>query len=426
MGCLNILHDAIDDMSSDEVKELIKTSIATGSHMVHLLNDILSQSKNRYLSTSKARGTVSYMEFAKGSVEGMRSLAANADVAFDLTVGENADLSSSSRITLDRTKSIQVISNITSNAITFSGPNGKVDVKFSLEDSLQGALLTLVADAAAYNGSVFMLKEDTMLDSIQDAKAYVDEITATAREGQKWFCFSVADTGIGMKPKEIVMMFEPYTQASTDRARTGVMGTGLGLFICMSLCRRLEGFIACSSTSGEGTVFHVGIPVEVQKDDSDTASQDSQEKMSTEEIVILGPIMIVDDNVLNIKILERQLLMQFKRIGIDIEIIRAGGGREAVGLYMKRFPSLLIVDYHMPDFDGLETMSTIRRIETERGLRPSYIISYTADATDNAAMLLLGAGANEMMLKPPPKDFVPNLVQRFRVQTATEILSRFT
>jgi len=85
MGCLNILHDAIDDMSSDEVKELIKTSIATGSHMVHLLNDILSQSKNRYLSTSKARGTVSYMEFAKGSVEGMRSLAANADVAFDLT-----------------------------------------------------------------------------------------------------------------------------------------------------------------------------------------------------------------------------------------------------------------------------------------------------------------------------------------------------
>jgi len=168
------------------------------------------------------------------------------------------------------------------------------------------------------------------------------------------------------------------------------MGTGLGLFICMSLCRRLEGFIACSSTSGEGTVFHVGIPVEVQKDDSDTASQDSQEKMSTEEIVILGPIMIVDGNVLNIKILERQLLMQFKRIGIDIEIIRAGGGREAIALYTKRFPSLLIVDYLMPGIDGLETMSTIRRIETERGLRPSYIISYTADATDNAAMLLLG------------------------------------
>lgn len=71
----------------------------------------------------------------------------------------------------------------------------------------------------------------------------------------------------------------------------------------------------------------------------------------------------------------------------------------------------------MPDIDGLETMSTIRRYEAENNLVPCYMISYTADATDSAARLLLGAGGNEIMLKPPPKSFLPNLERRFRVET---------
>ena len=112
MGCLNILHEAIDDMSSAEIKDMIQTSIETGNHMVHLLNDILTQSKNRYISASKARDKVMYPEFATSSVEGMRSLAANSQVRFHCTVSrENDKYLSSGDIILDRTKTTQIITN---------------------------------------------------------------------------------------------------------------------------------------------------------------------------------------------------------------------------------------------------------------------------------------------------------------------------
>lgn len=114
MGCLNILHEAIDDMSSEEVKDMIQTSIETGNHMVHLLNDILTQSKNRYISASKARDKVMFDEFASGSLEGMKSLAANSRVNFHLNVAGGNDIyGSKTEIIIDRTKATQIITNST-------------------------------------------------------------------------------------------------------------------------------------------------------------------------------------------------------------------------------------------------------------------------------------------------------------------------
>ena len=114
MGCLNILHEAIDDMSSTEIKDMIQTSIDTGNHMVHLLNDILTQSKNRYISASKARDKVVYADFAGKTVEGMRSMAANSHVYFTCNVSrENERHGLNSQIILDRTKTTQIITNST-------------------------------------------------------------------------------------------------------------------------------------------------------------------------------------------------------------------------------------------------------------------------------------------------------------------------
>ena len=69
--------------------------------------------------------------------------------------------------------------------------------------------------------------------------------------------------------------------------------------------------------------------------------------------------------------------------------------------------------------DGLETVTEVRKMEYMRKLQASYIVSYTSDVTNNVAMILLQAGGNELMVKPLPSDFVPNLVCRFQVETAT-------
>ena len=95
-------------------QDMIETSIQTGNHMVHLLNDILTQSKNRYISASKARDTVLYHEFTTNAVEGMRQLAANSRVQFYCHVSrDNEGRGRFSKLIFDRTKATQIITNST-------------------------------------------------------------------------------------------------------------------------------------------------------------------------------------------------------------------------------------------------------------------------------------------------------------------------
>ena len=69
----------------------------------------------------------------------------------------------------------------------------------------------------------------------------------------------------------------------------------------------------------------------------------------------------------------------------------------------------------MPEVDGLQATEMIRKFEADNDLKPSYIISYTADVTEKAAQLLLSRGTNEIMSKPPPKGFLADISSRFKM-----------
>jgi CheY-like chemotaxis protein len=253
-----------------------------------------------------------------------------------------------------------------------------------------------------------------MHTSFTDVKLYTDGVPN--KENYKWMCFSVSDAGCGMKPAELEEMFKPYIEGShgTD---SSLQGTGLGLYISISLCFQLGGFIACSSTPDVGTIVHVGIPVEVinAEDEAHSGVEDDI------DILISGPIVVVDDNKVNVKILERALKIQLERARLDVEILTADGGEKAVAIYKERLPSLVIIDYHMPGMNGAEATQVIRKFESDHNLRPSYILSYTADETDAARDLLLSCGSNGIVHKPPPKAFVSRLVDHMRVTTSTEV-----
>jgi CheY-like chemotaxis protein len=226
-----------------------------------------------------------------------------------------------------------------------------------------------------------------------------------------------------MKPEEIVEMLKPYTQAQ-DGTNAALQGTGLGLFICVSLCHQMDGFLACSSTAGTGTVFHVGFPVgestqEKKYSDDSEASGAEEIPFFSEEIPITGPILVCDDNGVNRKILNRSLHIQLKRFGLDIKILEANDGESCVEMYKNERPSVLFIDYHMPKVDGLEATKRIRKFEADNSLSRSYILSYTADVTEKASNLLRSNGTNEIMSKPPPKGFLASVVGRFCVEDAS-------
>lgn len=72
----------------------------------------------------------------------------------------------------------------------------------------------------------------------------------------------VADTGIGIDPEKLDLLFEKFTQADSSTSRN-YGGTGLGLAICKNLCQMMDGSIRGESTPGQGTRFIVEIPVEI-------------------------------------------------------------------------------------------------------------------------------------------------------------------
>ena len=99
--------------------------------------------------------------------------------------------------------------------------------------------------------------------------------------------------------------------------------------------------MACSSTPSRGTLMYVCIPVDHPIPGIDTC-EESLGAVS-DDIEIRGPILVIDDNPLNTKIIERQLQIYFRRRNIDAEIIEAHSGSEGLQMYKERLPSVVFV-----------------------------------------------------------------------------------
>lgn len=255
MGSLNILNDSIQDMSNDEVQDMISTAMSSGNHMINLLNDILDISKDRHLLNALKLESVKLKILASEPIENLLELAASKQISMKYHVPEDQG---KSFVVTDKKKFQQIISNIVNNGIKFS-EGGSIQVDFALTNSMIEAVNRWGEAASAYAGTVYTMNEDEVCDSVEAVKA---KVLKHEDKKDKWILASILDSGCGMKPGELAEMLKPYTQSSQGSNRA-FQGTGLGLFICVSLCHQLEGFIACSSTPGVGSVFHIGIPVSI-------------------------------------------------------------------------------------------------------------------------------------------------------------------
>ena len=252
-------------------------------------------------------------------------------------------------IITDKTKVVQIVSNIINNAIKFS-PEGSIDVRFQLAETRKDTIRKWSEVANSYAGTVYTMNESEVLYSVASVESKVAEMPEL--ENQKWMLVSVTDSGCGMKPDELAEMLKPYTQSTGSNK--AIQGTGLGLFICVSLCHQLGGFLACSSTPGNGTVFHVAFPVGTPDPlavDGDGDKKDTAASLSlpAETIPIYGPIIVCDDNKVNLKILQRALNSELKKRNLEIKVVQANGGQAAFDLYKQERPSVLFIDYHMPE-----------------------------------------------------------------------------
>jgi CheY-like chemotaxis protein len=401
-------------MKKEEMLDLLNTALSSGNHMLNLLNDILDISKSKYLSHELERNKVIFQSLAFEAIDGMKSLAQSRGIRLHSQIIPNDE--SKHVIMTDRTKVIQIVSNTVNNAIKFSGQRG-IDVKFQLVPMKREALQILIDDVfKPYAGKVFMRREGELVDKEEDVWKQLNGESKIEDDNIHWMYFSVRDHGCGMKPTEISDMFTPYTQSS-QCPNSAFQGTGLGLYICLSLCQKLSGLIGCGSTEGRGTTFSIVFPVELCPMDTEIRvdrSRESSPRPELSTVRMYGPVLIIDDNKVNVKILKRSLEIQFKLLKTDFKILSAFGGAEGIALYKEHHPSLVVVDYHMPEVDGIEVTKTIRKYEKEEKVHTSYVISYTADLTEKASKIIFESGADEIMSKPPPRGFLESIALRLR------------
>ncbi len=207
----------------------------------------------------------------------------------------------------------------------------------------------------------------------------------TSRHGWGDYVFIVKDNGIGMSQEFVEHIFEPFERESTA-TRSGIQGAGLGMAITKSIIDMMGGEITVESEVGKGSTFTVRIPLQLQ----DTEKEAEQIK----ELEGLRSLVVDDD--LNVCDSVSKML---KGIGLRSEWTTSG--REAIyraqSAYEEGDPyHTYIIDWQMPEINGIETA---RKIRSAVGEDTPIIILTAYDWTDIEAEAK-EAGVNAFCAKP--------------------------
>ncbi len=212
--------------------------------------------------------------------------------------------------------------------------------------------------------------------------------------------FIVTDTGIGIPKDKIEAIFESYTQASAVTTRE-FGGTGLGISIAQKLITQQGGNIEVKSKVEEGTSFIFELPFKIA---STITSQEFSLPYHGALLFQGLKILVVEDNLIN-QFVTKQLLQS---LGISFNLVNSG--EKCLDRLRNTNYDLVLMDYHLPKINGVETMLKIKD-KSSGVINPNIpVIFTTADAMEDVRHYIIKAGADEMLLKPVERDkFVQKL-----------------
>ena len=202
--------------------------------------------------------------------------------------------------------------------------------------------------------------------------------------------FSIQDTGIGIAKEKVALLFESFTQADGSTTRK-FGGTGLGLAICRSLVELMGGDIWVESEPGKGSTFIFTLTLEVQKESK------SKGRVFPKELSNLH-VLMVDDNEAT-RIVLSQMLNSF---GFAVTAVPGGNEAEkelasrADGKAKDQF-GLLMIDWKMPDRNGIEVAKSIKSREEWKDIPVILMTAFGSVREINEAK---DVGVNAFLFKP--------------------------
>lgn len=197
------------------------------------------------------------------------------------------------------------------------------------------------------------------------------------------FCFEVRDTGIGIHPDKQHKIFDAFSQEDASTTKK-YGGTGLGLTISNRLLGLMGSKLQLKSEVGHGSTFYFKIRLKSEFGE-----------FHAEDISFIKTALVVDDNENNRLILRQMLLLK------NIKVAEAKNGLEALQLLSegKRY-DVVLMDYHMPYMDGLETIEKIRKnFESDPAGLPIMLLHSSSD-DEKIIKICEEYGVNLRMVKP--------------------------
>jgi PAS domain S-box-containing protein len=346
IGMVDLLNDTT---LNDEQRDYVRTIRRSSETLLNILNDILDLSKIEAgkMILHESPATLGEVFEKLIALFGQQANAKDNRLFYTLT----PDLPR--YVIADQTRLLQILSNLTSNALKFT-ENGTVEVAASLIDK---------------RGKFNRIRVE------------------------------VRDTGIGISPDNIKLLFNSFSQVDTS-SRKSFGGTGLGLAISKELANLMKGEIGVESMVGQGSTFWFTVEL---KETTISPTQSPQELANDQKVAnfftdYTPVILLVDDNAVNRKVASEIL----RKAGCDVTT--ASSGPEAIEEMRRRrkersLPSFdaIFMDIQMPDMDGVETTHFLRQ-QYPSQLPP--VVAMTAYSMREDRERFLSQGMDDYLPKP--------------------------
>jgi PAS domain S-box-containing protein len=344
-----------DRMLTDRQKNYVETMYRSGNHLLSMINDVLDISK-----IEAGRMEVHNDPFdLRELMEDIRKLFTLQCKEKELDFYLELDDQLPDYVYADAGKLRQVLINLIGNAVKFT----------------DGGHIMLRATARPIDQK-----------QIQKRLPNATELEKMNTVGQYRIDFSVKDTGKGISKDQLDTIFEPFQQGDSNHQE----GTGLGLAISSRIIQMLGGDMTVESQLGNGSTFQFHTPmVELRRPEEVEHESTNRIKQlkSGQDISVL----LVDDIEYNLRLM-RDLLEP-----LGFSCYEAQNGQEAITLFKKHRPDLVLMDLRMPTMRGEEAMVEMREFDSERS---STIFAVSASGFKGTRDELLALGFDEYLRKP--------------------------
>lgn len=338
IGMIDLLGSTpLDEDQSEYVRTVRKSS----DTLLHILNDILDLSKIEAGKMELRKKPVKLVE----TFEKIYELYSQQAHANETLLYYHLDDNLPDWVLADETRLIQVISNLTSNAIKFSHSKGNINLSIRIRKELEKSIV---------------------------------------------FQVSVKDSGIGISDEDQTHLFKSFNQLDNSSSKV-YGGTGLGLVISKELVKSMDGDIGVVSTPGLGSTFWFSFVAEKVSNEFQFTNPVEDTSITPQFLKEQPKVLLVDDNEVNRKVASEIL----RKSGC--QITEASDGFKAIELVKKISFDLVFMDIQMPKMDGIQATNEIKSLNIA-DLPP--IVAMTAYSMEDDKTRFLNQGMDDYLSKP--------------------------